>query len=161
MKAVLAILVSLLALGTGMGGCVAPSAVAAGAGITALEYGVTAWRKGLLSTAELASLDDAHAAVLQTLSELEFANIKGRRAENGRWTEWIAIDGQDRKVKVRCTRISPVMTKLKIRIGILGDEAVSLALHQQINERLRAERARRADAPPLDPPTPASAEPAP
>ena len=48
MKAALAVLLALLALGGGMGGCAAPSVVAAGAGPTALEYGVTAWRKGLL-----------------------------------------------------------------------------------------------------------------
>jgi hypothetical protein len=157
MKAVIAILIALLLSGSG---CAAPTMVAAGASLTALEFGVTAWRKGLLSTAELGTLDEAHAAVFQTLTELQFGELHEMHAENGRWCQWTATDGQGRNIKIRCSRISPVMTKLKIRVGFIpGDEAVSLALHQQINERLRSVRQQRAGPPDAADPAPVEAAP--
>lgn len=117
-------------------GCAAPATVFMGAGLNALGLGASTWFKGRLEAAELASLDDAHAAVRATLDDLKFEDVTERRAANGRWTEFEADDRQGRTLTVRCSAISPSVTKLSIRVGFWGDQAVSIALHEQVRSRL-------------------------
>lgn len=117
-------------------GCAAPATVVMGAGLNALGLGASTWIKGRLEVAELASLDDAHAAVRQTLDDLKFEDVAEHRAANGRWTEFEADDRQGRTLTVRCSAISPSVTKLSIRVGFWGDQAVSLALREQVHARL-------------------------
>lgn len=120
----------------GAGGCAEPTTMAAGAGISAVEFGVSTYIKGRLEAAELASMDQAHASVLHTLTDLDFKDIGERRAANGRWTELTTEDRQGRTITIRCSAISPDVTKIKIRVGLWGDQAVSSTIHQQVREHL-------------------------
>ncbi len=140
-------------------GCAEPTTMAAGAGLNALEYGVTAWSRRALEAAELAPIEQARGAAQRTLEELEFRKIDRRDNSGGLWTRFWTADQQGRSVTITLTAIAPMVTKMKIRVGLLGDQAVSVALHREIQKRIDA--ARHAGEPPKPAREAATAHPGP
>lgn len=107
-------------------GCVA---VAVGAGAGAVAY----IRGDLEATLE-ARLDDTNRAADRAIAQLEFAKISNRK--DALSANVTARTAQDKKVQVEMTKISQRVTKVKIRIGVFGDEAVSLAILDKIRANL-------------------------
>ena len=112
----------------------------AGASLSALEYGVATWSRRSLEAAELAPIGQTRDAVHRTLEQLEFQKIDQRENSNGLWIRLQTADQQGRDVTITCTAVSPTVTKMKIRVGLLGDQAVSVALHREIQKRIDADR---------------------
>ncbi len=127
-------------------GCAEPTTMVAGAGLNALEYGVTTWSRRALEAAELSPIEQARGAARRTLEELEFQNIDCRDNSSRLWTRLWTVDQQGRSVTITLTAVSPSVTKMKIRVGFLGDQAVSVALHREIQKRIAG--ARHAAEPP-------------
>jgi Protein of unknown function (DUF3568) len=121
-----------------LAGCAEPTTMVAGASLNALEYGVTTWSRRALEAAELAPIQQARDAAHRTLEELEFKDIDRRDNSSGLWTRLWTADQQGRSVTVTLTAVSPSVTKMKIRVGFLGDQAVSIALHREIQKRINA-----------------------
>jgi len=108
-------------------GCVAVVAAgAAGSGV--------AWYSGRLESSLGHDLDDVYRASQKALTQLEFAKISENKS---------AVDAQlvsrtalDKKVDIVLTQVSPRSTKVAIRIGVFGDEALSLAVLDKIKANL-------------------------
>jgi hypothetical protein len=107
-------------------GCVA---VAVGAGAGAVAY----IRGDLEATLE-GSLNATNKAADRAVSQLEFVKISDRK--DALAANLTARTAQDKKVEIIMTKVSGQVTKVKIRVGIFGDEAVSLAILDKIRANL-------------------------
>lgn len=79
-------------------------------------------------------IDQVYNASIEALKELdlqlmskEFSPLESRL---------IARNNKDQKVQVWVWRVSEETSKLKIRIGLVGDETQSLAIYDQIQDNL-------------------------
>lgn len=108
-------------------GCVA--VVAAGAAGTGV-----AWYSGKLEATIEDDLDAVYRASQRALAQLEFAKISENKS---------AIDAQlvsrtalDKKVEITLSKPTENATKVAIRIGVFGDEALSMAVLEKIKANL-------------------------
>lgn len=119
-------LVSLAAL-PGLTGCVVVAAGAVGAG-------AVAYVRGELESSLEASLDEAYAAAQRALTQLEFAKIEhGRTGVDARLVHRTALD---KRVEIKLRKVTERLTKIEIRIGIVGDQELSLTLLDKIRDEL-------------------------
>jgi hypothetical protein len=119
----------------GVGGCAAPPVVMASAGSSAFELGASAWITGKLEAAEPHAMPDVHRAAEDVLHELGFIGVRGRLYEVTGWVHARSLDG--RTVRIRMQRTTRGLTKLSVRVGVFGDQSVSVLIHQRIVEKLR------------------------
>jgi len=116
-----------LAALTFLNGCVAVVAAgAAGAGV--------AWVRGTLETNLEANLDRCYAAGRQAIRELEFASVSERKS--GVDAVLVARTALDKRVEIVLKRVGDKSTQVSIRVGVFGDEAVSLALLERMKKNL-------------------------
>lgn len=112
------------------GGCVA-LAVGAAAGV-----GTVAYVKGELKSTEEIPLDRAWNATVATIEELEFTTRTMRKdALQGRLVARRA-DGSD--VTIRLDADGSNLTKIGIRVGTFGDEALSRTMLEKIKTKAGA-----------------------
>lgn len=131
------------------GGC-APPILFASAGLSAVEEGTSAFIRGELRAARNVPLPTALQAAKDSLEELGFT-IKNT-GTRGSYAFVIARDADNRPVTVRLLGPTPVITKIKVRIGVFGDGAVSQLLMDRILARMPS-------SPPAGPPVPPPAAP--
>lgn len=105
-------------------GCVA-AAVGAGAG-------AVAYIRGDLEASLDASLSVAARATDRAISQLEFAKVSERK--DALTANFIARTAQDKKIEIVLTKVGDKVTKVKIRVGVFGDEAISLAILDKIKQ---------------------------
>lgn len=108
-------------------GCVA--VVAAGAAGTGV-----AWHSGRLETTLNHDLDAVYSAAQKAVGKLEFARVSEKKS--GVDAELIARTARDKKVTITLKRVDDTITRLGIRVGVFGDEALSLTLLEEIKARL-------------------------
>ena len=108
-------------------GCVA--VVAAGAAGTGV-----AWHSGRMETTLNHELDAVYAAAQKAVDKLEFARVSEKKS--GVDAELIARTARDKKVEITLKRVDGKITRLGIRVGVFGDEALSLTLLEQIKAQL-------------------------
>lgn len=107
-------------------GCVVAAAGAAA--------GAVAYVRGELAT----TLDQNYSKVVEAtragLKDLEFAKI----SENKDALEAVFVyrTALDKKVKIKLSKISDKSTTVKIRVDLIGDEALSLAILEKIKANL-------------------------
>lgn len=108
-------------------GCVA--VVAAGA-----AGGGVAWYNGKLEVDVEGSIDEVYRASQKALTQLEFAKISENKS---------AVDAQlvsrtalDKKVEITLARGTGKSTKVAIRIGVFGDEPLSMTILEKIKANL-------------------------
>lgn len=108
-------------------GCVAIAA--AGAAGTAV-----AWIRGALATSLDRDLDRVYRATQQAMRDLEFAVVsEGKTSIDA---QVVARTALDRKVEIQLKQAGGGTTHISIRVGLLGDEQLSLAILDRIKERL-------------------------
>ena len=123
--ALLAIMLGLVTLGLSSG-CVV---VAAGAGAGAVAY-----VRGDLATTLAAGLHRTVQASRSAIQQLAFAQVSEKSdALNG---VIIARTAEDKKIEIKLERTGDNLTKIKIRVGVFGDEALSMALLDKIKANL-------------------------
>ncbi len=123
--ALLAIMLGLVTLGLSSG-CVV---VAAGAGAGAVAY-----VRGDLDTTLDAGLHRTVQASRSAIQQLAFAQVSEKSdALNG---VIIARTAEDKKIEIKLERTGDNLTKIKIRVGVFGDEALSMALLDKIKANL-------------------------
>lgn len=108
-------------------GCVAVVAAgAAGAGV--------AWVRGTLEANLEAGLDEVFAAARGALTDLEFAKIDDRKS--GVDAQLVSRTALDKRVEVKLEKVTARTTKVTIRVGVFGDETLSVSILEKIRSRL-------------------------
>jgi hypothetical protein len=108
-------------------GCLVAAAGAAGAG-------TVAYLRGELSSTLDAPYENAVRAANRGLQELEFAKISENK--DALTAILISRTADDKKVEVKVTKVTESTTRVQIRVGIFGDEALSLTVLDRIKEQL-------------------------
>lgn len=108
-------------------GCVVVAAGAVGAG-------AVAYVRGELESSVEADLDTTYAAAQRALDKLEFARIEQRKS--GVDAQLIHRTALDKRVEIKLKKITERLTKIEIRIGIVGDQELSLTLLDKIRAEL-------------------------
>lgn len=108
-------------------GCVVVAAGAVGAG-------AVAYVRGELESSVEADLDTAYAAAQRALEKLEFARIEQRKS--GLDAQLVHRTALDKRVEIKLKKITDRLTKIEIRVGIVGDQELSLTLLDKIRAEL-------------------------
>jgi hypothetical protein len=108
-------------------GCVA---IVAGAGAGA----AVAYVRGDLDSTLNGSLEKATAAVNKAIGQLQFAKV----SENKDALQAIVIarNAADKRIEIRVEKLTDSSSKVKIRVGTFGDEALSLTILEKIKANL-------------------------
>jgi hypothetical protein len=127
-------------------GCAESAIMAAGAtaGFGLAQGQAESFIRGELKAARLVSIDKARQAVLEALGEVQVEVRTQREREYDGYIRGRAEGGREIKVSLKAD--SPVVTRFSIRVGVMGDQAVSSLLMTQIDRALGLEN-------PLVPPT--------
>lgn len=119
--------VALLGVTAATTGCIAVAAAAgAGAGV--------AWIRGALETNLDRDLDRVYRATQEAVRGLEFAVVTERKSSVDATV--VARTALDKKVEVVLKQAGAKTTHVSIRVGVFGDEAMSLAILDRIKEAL-------------------------
>lgn len=116
-----------LAILASSSGCLA---VAAGAGAGA----TVAYVRGDLDTTLGADLDRADRAVNNALLQLQFAKISENH--DAFHADVIARTAADKKIELHMEKLANDATKLKIRVGTFGDDALQMTMLDRIKANL-------------------------
>ena len=108
-------------------GCVVVAAGAVGAG-------AVAYVRGSLESSLEADLDKTYAAAQRALAKLEFAKIDQR--VSGLDAQLVHRTALDKKVEIKLKKITDRLTKIEIRVGLVGDQELSLTLLEKIRAEL-------------------------
>lgn len=107
-------------------GCVV-AAVGAGAG-------AVAYIRGELEATLDRSLNDSVKASDRAIKQLEFAKVSEKK--DALTANLVARTAQDKKIEIDLAKVGDTVTKVKIRVGVFGDEAVSMAILEKIKQNL-------------------------
>ena len=126
---VLRLSVGLMAAGTVLvqTGCVA--VVAAGAAGTGV-----AWFNGRMESTLSAGIGDAYGAAQAAIRDMEFASVSQKKSSID--AELVARTALDKRVEIVLKKVDDRVTKVSIRIGVFGDETLSLAVLEKIKANL-------------------------
>jgi hypothetical protein len=115
-------------------GCAAPPVIIASAGLTAFQEGSTAFIRGELESADAIPLSILYQAALDSMTDLQFRMVSSNLTpRTGRIQ---ALETGGRSVRIDLEKKSPLVTKLNIRVGVFGDQAVARLIQQSIAKRL-------------------------
>ena len=117
---------SLLFVFPALSGCLA---VAAGAGA-----GVVAYVRGDLETTLANDYNPVVDATRKAIKDLEFVKVSDNK--DAFRAEIIARTALDKKVEISLTNAGKNLTNIKIRVGVFGDEQLSLAILEKIKAGL-------------------------
>ncbi len=119
-------------------GCATPIVLTAG--LTMAQAGTSAFIRGELVSARQADLETAWAATLDALDELRFDLQVVRHPDEperqGRSAYVAAEDRGGPRIRVKLERASEAVTRIKIRVDVLGDQALSRLVLSRIDARL-------------------------
>jgi hypothetical protein len=138
------------ALALAIQGCAAPPMIIASAGLTAFQEGSTAFIRGELESADAIPISAFYQSSLDALKDLNFRIVSSRLSPRSARIQ--AVETGGRSIRIDLEKKSPSVTKLNIRVGIFGDQAVSRLIQQSIAKRLPDPASVTPEA---DPPKPA------
>lgn len=111
----------------GATGCLA---VAAGAGAGA----AVAYVRGELTATLSSDYEAVTQATNRAIGELQFVKVSERK--DALLDVIVARNAADKKIEIRLENTARDLTKVRIRIGIFGDEALSMAILDKIKANL-------------------------
>jgi len=111
----------------GLTGCVA--VVAAGAAGTGV-----AWYSGRLEANLDQNIEVVFAASQKALTQLEFANISNKKSSVD--AQLVSRTALDKKVEITLQKVTDRSTKVMIRVGVFGDETLSMSILDKIKAAL-------------------------
>jgi hypothetical protein len=114
------------------GSCAAPFAVTAG--MAAAQAGSGAYTGGELRAARYATLDQTMEAVYATIDDLELEILTERTRTRSRYI--MAKEQRGPEFKITIERKSRMATRIRIRVGIIGDVALSRLTMRRIDYHL-------------------------
>lgn len=110
-----------------LGGCVVVAAGAAGAG-------TYAYVTGELSSVEQAKLDKCWSAVQSAVKDLQFT-VK-EQSKDALQARMVAQQADKTDIKISLERETDTLTKIRIRVGVFGDENTSRIVMDKIKSKL-------------------------
>jgi hypothetical protein len=110
-----------------LAGCVVVAAGAVGAG-------AVAYVRGELEASVENNLDATYRATQRALAALEFAKISEHKSALD--AGLVSRTALDKKVEVKLTKVTDKLTKVQIRIGLVGDQQLSLTILDKIKAEL-------------------------
>lgn len=111
-----------------MTGCVVVAAGAVGAG-------AVAYVRGELSAGVEHDLDATFQASQRALGNLQFARIDDKKS--GVDAQLVARTALDKKVEIKLKKVTDGLTKVQIRVGVVGDQELSLLILEKIRAELK------------------------
>jgi hypothetical protein len=108
-------------------GCLVVAAGAAGAG-------TVAYIRGELDASLQGNHDTVVAATNRAVDDLKFARIS--ETKDALTAVIVARTADDKKIDIKVVRISDNLSKVQIRVGIFGDEFVSVSILERIKANL-------------------------
>jgi hypothetical protein len=111
----------------GLTGCIA--VVAAGAAGTGV-----AWYRGQLEANLDQNIEAVFAASQKALNQLEFANISNKKSTVD--AQLVSRTALDKKVEITLQKVTDRSTKVMIRVGVFGDETLSMSILDKIKAAL-------------------------
>lgn len=111
----------------GTSGCLAIAAGAAGAG-------TVAYIRGELDTSVSHPIDQVDNATNRAADQLRFVKIN--EAADALTRVITLRTAEDKKIDIRLNRTTDNLTRIRIRVGMFGDEAISRALLNRITANL-------------------------
>ncbi len=108
-------------------GCLAVAAGAAGAG-------TVAYIRGELDASLSYNLDAVDRATNRAAEQLRFPKINEGSDALARVIT--LRTAEDKKIEVKLTRVTDTLTRVRIRVGLFGDETISRALLEKIQANL-------------------------
>jgi hypothetical protein len=118
----------LSAVAVSQSGC-ASLAVGAGAGA-----GVVAYIRGELAGDVDANLDRTLRAANRAVDQLRFAKVNEK--SDALTGIIIARTADDKKIEIRVERVTDNTTKVRIRVGLIGDQAISMQVWERVKGAL-------------------------
>jgi hypothetical protein len=109
------------------GGC-AVALVGAGAG-------TVAYIRGDLEAMLDDDINSAYKASLKSLEQLEIAPTS--KVKDALTAKIVGRDADDKKITIKLTSTTDGLTKLSIRIGLIGSETKSRIIYEQIKKNLK------------------------
>lgn len=107
-------------------GCLA---VAAGAGA-----GAVAWVRGDLEASLNARFDRTVNATNKAIEQLGFAKLSEQK--DALLGTIVARNAADKKIEIKLNTVADNVTKVRIRVGVIGDEALSMTILEKIKSNL-------------------------
>lgn len=107
-------------------GCIV---IAAGAGAGAVAY-----VRGELESSVDANFDRALRASQRTIEQLQFAKVSEKK--DALVATLLARNADDKRIEIRVESEGANRARVKIRVGIIGDEALSLTILDKIKSNL-------------------------
>jgi hypothetical protein len=158
----LSLLVAAAALSSG--GCLVVAAGAAAGGAAAAGW---AYARGVIYQEYPTPLDATHAAVRTSLGELQFPIVSEDKGTKVAQSSIESKTGDNKQIHIYlATRSHPipaegVITRVSIRVGAFGDDAITKRIFDQISTHLTSPESLRPTPAPTSPPAvlPASARP--
>ncbi|HHT9136139.1 MAG TPA: DUF3568 family protein [Candidatus Wunengus sp. YC60] len=96
--------------------------------------GTVAYLKGELKSTEEASIDKTWQAAQETMNDLEF--VITSKEKDAFSAKLIAYRANDKKVEMYLRKASENTTEVKIRVGVFGDESLSLIILKSLKKHL-------------------------
>lgn len=118
---------ALAAAGLLSSGCVVVAAGAAGAG-------TVAYVRGELQATLDKPLADVNRASLRAIEQLKFAKVSEK--EDALTAQIVARTADDTKIEIKIESVSSALVKVRIRVGLVGDDRISHAILDKIKENL-------------------------
>ncbi len=114
-------------LAASLTGCVAVVAGAAGAG-------TVAWVQGRLEAVLDVNYEKTVTAANLAIKQFQFAKISEKK--DALTAILVARTAEDKKVEIKVVKVGDQSAKVQIRVGIFGDEALSLTILDKIKTNL-------------------------
>lgn len=128
------VIFSVVGVGTGMSGCVAPPAAALTLGFSAAEVGSAYVVRGELRGALDHDFDDVVAAAEATLDELAFTPV--RMNDRDGYVYILSEDDRGRRLSVRVTKRTERITTVRIRAGVIADRHVATVVFEAMLQEM-------------------------
>ena len=109
-----------------LSGCIV---IAAGAGAGAVAY-----VRGELDSSVENDLEAVYKSAQNALAKLEFAKINEHKS--GVDAQLVARTALDKRVEIKLTKVTDSLTKVQIRVGLVGDQDLSLMILEKIKAGL-------------------------
>jgi hypothetical protein len=109
-------------------GCVVVAAGAAGAG-------AVAYVRGEMQASVEQNLEETYLAAQRALKDLEFARIEEKKS--GVDAELVSRTALDKRVQIKLKKVTDGLTKVHIRVGVIGDQELSLTILEKIKMELK------------------------
>ncbi len=107
-------------------------------GCTTVTYGANGaavYVRGELESSTSYNLDRTYEAARRALADMKLAVTTDKKS--GVDAELVSRTALDKKVTVQLERITDVVTKVHIRVGLVGDQPLSLTILEKINAELK------------------------